>query len=192
MQHPALPYRAGWPVPAADKKKADAAQQGNPIERFFDHLGAGDMDQARAQMSENRRLAIAEGADGWTALFFAVRWDEAQAAEHFALLGCDVNHADDNGMTPLILAAMAGSLGCVETLLRFDGIDINAQCVTGATALSTALELGCNSIARVLMKHGASILIGEEGKTPLDLAFHGDHVPRDLGAVITQRYRTLN
>ncbi|MYM92809.1 ankyrin repeat domain-containing protein [Duganella vulcania] len=192
MHHPRIPYRAGWAMPAANKKPTANQAASNVIDLFFDHLKAGALAKARSQIDQNRRLTIAEGLDGWTALFYAIHYDAPQAAQDFALLGCDVNHTDDNGVTPLILAAIEGSLGCVEILLRFDFIDIDTQCETGATALSNAMELGHNHIARALMQRGASILLGESGKTPVELARTSTLIQRDLQALVAMRYRQMN
>lgn len=147
---------------------------------------------ARQALVLDRRLTLAEGMDGWNAVMFAVHHDDAEAITDFVLLGCDLNHADDRGITPLMLAVIKGHAGCVDALLRFDYVDINAQAHTGMTAFTLALEIGYSHIARMLWNYGASVVLGAEGKTPWELVHQVKSVHRDLLQAVQSRYRALH
>ena len=63
------------------------------------------------------------------------------ARERLIELGADINKAQDNGATPLFMAAQTGYEVVVRTLIEA-GADINKAKDTGATPLFVAAEEG--------------------------------------------------
>jgi ankyrin repeat protein len=88
-----------------------------------------------------------------------------------------VNHADNNGWTPLMLTAKEGRLTTVQTLLGATVININAQKFDGATALYLAAVNGNYDIVKVLIDKGANVNVGDNNyRTPLMVAAKKDHL----------------
>lgn len=81
-----------------------------------------------------------------------------------------VNELDDEGNSPLLLAAEAHSLSMAETLLE-RGADINQQNINGDTPLHITVRGGCIGILNILLERGAEInQQNRNGDTPLQLA----------------------
>mgnify|MGYP000090432921 FL=1 len=68
--------------------------------------------------------------------------------------GADVNKADDNGVTPLYMAAEQGHEGAVRALVELDA-DINKAIDVGATPLYVAALQGYLAIVQILEDAGA-------------------------------------
>jgi serine/threonine protein kinase/ankyrin repeat protein len=75
--------------------------------------------------------------------------------------GCDVNAADNRGLTPLMYAAASERSAVVELLLK-RGANVHAKDHTGESALDWAIKSGNDKIIRLL-----SLLSPSEGKKPL-------------------------
>lgn len=69
--------------------------------------------------------------------------------------GVDFNIQDENGRTPLMVAAMNGNLGAVLGFLA--GTDLNIRDNDGNTALSLALMYGYPHIATLLLSRGIDL-----------------------------------
>ena len=79
----------------------------------------------------------------------------------------NVNERNDAGETPLLVAARAGAVGCVEKLLSVKA-DPNRPGKNGETPLCEAARLGRLVIAELLIRAGADINAAPRtGQTPL-------------------------
>jgi ankyrin repeat protein len=97
----------------------------------------------------------------FTRLIDAVKTGELAAAQRLLGEGADVNARDEQGATPLMLAASAGDLEMVNALLAA-GAAVNARTESGWTALSKAvysaeLKRGFADVAQALIAAGADI-----------------------------------
>jgi ankyrin repeat protein len=82
-----------------------------------------------------------------------------------------VNHTDNNGWTPLMLAVAEGLLTAVQALLSAPRIDINAQKPDGETALFVAANQGEDDVVKALINKRADVNIAKiNGWTPLMVA----------------------
>jgi ankyrin repeat protein len=116
-------------------------------------------------------------ADGATALHWAVRWDDVEAADLLIHAGAGVKTANREGATPLFLACENGSAAMIEKLLQA-GEDANAVVLThGETALMMAARSGKVDAVKVLLDHGAKVNIKEnlDGTTALMWAADENH-----------------
>ena len=83
------------------------------------------------------------------------RFTDVQKAETVTMLvsrGADVNLSDNEGRTPLMLAAQTGSIGAVRMLVE-KGADVNAKSKSSYTALKAAGER--TDIVQLLLNAGA-------------------------------------
>lgn len=107
-------------------------------------------------------------ADGATALFWAVHWDDAEAIDVLLRAHAAVNTADDHGVTPLDLACENGNAAMVKKLLAA-GADAKHVQSNGVTPLATAARTGNVAIVEMLLARGADVnaSIPGNGQTPL-------------------------
>ena len=90
--------------------------------------------------------------------------------------GSDLNATQENGATPLILAAEGGHEEVVAVLLGREGIDLEDPGTGGGTALHVAAFNGNVEIVRRLLNHAAEIDAKDDsGATPLMIAFAQKH-----------------
>ena len=127
-------------------------------------------------------------ADGATALHWAAHWDHLEISDLLLGAGADANAAEDqgvtplvlacenasadaaqvNGVTPLMMAARAGAFEIVRTLLG-RGVNVAAAIpTTGQTALMWATAEGHIDVMRALITAGADVSAPSAiGFTPL-------------------------
>jgi ankyrin repeat protein len=74
--------------------------------------------------------------------------------EQWIAAGDDIQAADTDGVTPLMMAAQRGQRELVQLLVR-SGADINVRCKRGHTALTWAARHGDADIVAYLVRHGA-------------------------------------
>lgn len=161
---------------------AAVAAQAAPID---DLVIATEMNEPRAVLS-----LLLKGVDpnqpdsrGRQAIFVALRENSLQALD--SLLASPLTKFDEpnaKGETPLMIAAIRGSLPAVQALVK-RGAAINRE---GWTPLHYACSGPDNGVAAWLIAHGAEINArSENGTTPLMMAArygNGDLVPMLLKA----------
>ena len=128
-------------------------------------VNAGDdwspLHEAACYSKEMVELLLTKGADintgKWSALHSALDAQRFDIVELLLAKGADVNITDDEGRTPLHIAAWyaAGKNTKIVELLLSKGSDINAKANNGKTALSYAIEWAHTEIVELLRKHGA-------------------------------------
>jgi len=92
---------------------------------------------------------------------------------------CYVSLTDDNGSTPLHLAASNGHYDVADLLVGY-GADVNAANKKGRTSLHAAAVAGDDAIVALLLLNGADAKVRDEkGNTPSDVAT-SDSVKRRL------------
>src|SRR5439155_14935217 len=114
------------------------------------------------QAAQDRNIAgmkalIAEGvdvnarrADGASALFWAVHFDDADAVDLLLRAHARANTADEHGVTPLDLACENGNAAIVKTLLGAGAEAKHAQ-LNGVTPLAIAARTGNVAIVQLLV-----------------------------------------
>ena len=131
-----------------------------------------------------RQSMMVAGFAKTTALQFALFNADIPMVELLASHGADVNEADDQGVSPVAMAAICGSAELVRTLLRL-GAKPNARDSLGMTPLLWAafIDYGDDSVVRALLDGGADARAqSKEGRTALGIAqkLHRDTVVRIL------------
>mmetsp|Transcript_37433 Transcript_37433/g.67656 ORF Transcript_37433/g.67656 Transcript_37433/m.67656 type:complete len:192 (-) Transcript_37433:221-796(-) len=94
----------------------------------------------------------AQDAYGWTALRYATRGKNMEAAEFLIATGADVNIASSSGRTPLMSAAGNGFSAMIRLLLK-NGADRHAKDQNGQTAYDLAMRggsTGCTACREML------------------------------------------
>ena len=108
-------------------------------------------------------------------LYFAARCGHKSIVEMLIDKGANINHAKNNGVTPLFIAAENGHKDIVEIFIN-KGTDINRAQYQGATPLLIAAENGHNDIVKMLIENGADINHAQnQGTTPLLVAAEKGH-----------------
>ncbi|XP_017130383.1 ankyrin repeat domain-containing protein 29 [Drosophila gunungcola] len=106
----------------------------------------------------------------------AMRGDEVALLRVLDSGKVHVDCKDEDGTTPLILAAAGGHTYCVMELLD-QGADPNSRRLTGTTPLFFAAQGGHLDVVKILIKAGANVdTPSADGGTPLFVAAQGGHV----------------
>ncbi len=112
----------------------------------------------------------------------AVTERDIPSVTHMIATGADVNTADDNGNTPLMMAAALGYTDLAAILVAAEA-DVNASGRIGNTSLIYATESGATDVARLLIEAGASVTsVNDYGNTALSLAIGFGH--REIAELI--------
>jgi hypothetical protein len=102
-------------------------------------------------------------------------------------LGADVNQADNDGTTPLFIAAEVGSLDVVSCLVKELGADVNQADNDGNTPLFTAARQGKLGVVHwLLVEGGASVddMHGPQSQTLWNVLKLEDAVDADLTSLL--------
>jgi uncharacterized protein len=121
-----------------------------------DAVMRGKKDVLRSLLQQKADVNVAQ-VDGTTALHWAVRADDLEAADLLLKAGAKVSVANREGATPLQLAALNGSAALIDRLLKA-GADANASLSSfGDTALMMAARTGKADAVKVLLDAGAKV-----------------------------------
>ena len=89
--------------------------------------------------------------------------------------GAEVDRAEEDGGTPLLIACQNGHVDAARLLLD-NGAEVNRATERGQTPLFIACEEGHVDTARLLLDKGAEVdRANKHGRTPLDAAKHFNH-----------------
>jgi ankyrin repeat protein len=133
----------------------------------------GDLEGAKVLLQNNPDLALSKDKDGDTALHYAGFGYESHknVAELLVAHRADVNAKDNNGVTPLLVAAHWGHRDVAELLLAH-GADVNAKDTDGNTPLHVAayysdIHSGCKAVMELLLANKADVHArNNDGYTP--------------------------
>jgi len=116
-------------------------------------LAAHTGDVAKVREAAASGIAIdAQDPYGWTALRYAVRANNAEAASALIELGASMNLASESGRTPLMSAAGNGLTDMVELLIKA-GVDVTVKNKAGQTAYDISLRggaAGCEKVREMI------------------------------------------
>jgi ankyrin repeat protein len=146
---------AGSDVRGLDLRVAAREGRVKDVERF---LGQG--------VSPN-----ATGPFGETALLYAARYNRFVVVQKLLEEGADPNLTDRDGYTPLMKASMGCGVRAASALVK-GGASVNTDAVDQRTALIWAVEGGCESIVKLLLKQKGINLDHRDsmGRSALDYA----------------------
>jgi ankyrin repeat protein len=139
------------------------------------HAAADLVDAARRNDSQAALTELesganvnAAGADGTTALHWAVYHDDLELVTGLLDAGANPNAVNQFGATPLTEAAVVGNAAVVERLVAA-GAEVDARGKDGQTPLMIMARGGSVDAARTLLEHGADVNAQEDwrGQTAL-------------------------
>lgn len=119
----------------------------------------------------------ATNKEGQTVLHFLVnKPNQTEIINYFIAKGADVNKADNEGNTPLMIAASSREMSAALEQLLPIVKNINTQNLKGESALTTAVKSGTPNAVEVLLSKGADVkVLDKEGN--------------NLGFYLIQSYR---
>ena len=128
-------------------------------------------------------------SNGYTLLMMSVCRNEANIVKRLVSLDyfADVNIADVNGNTPLIVASELGHNEVVRTLIEA-GAQIDSTNNVGKTALMACVSKGGKEIALMLIDAGVNLYVKDnKGKLYGDYALDAGH--QEMITVISERIK---
>lgn len=109
-------------------------------------------------------------ADGYSALHYACWGGMLVSAKYLLKRGASVAKKNNDGYTPLVIAARCGKVEIVEYLLASTASDIDDADNNGCTALHHACWDGHRNVVRVLLRFGAKVAKADQkGRRAVDL-----------------------
>lgn len=115
--------------------------------------GSGDLGKVTSLLEQNPRQVSRPDASKKTPLHWAVIGDHKTVAEVLMAFHADVNARDDEGETPLFLAAQTGKVDMVELLLTSIHTDPDRANLRGDTPLHQAVRNDDKDVAELLVAH---------------------------------------
>ncbi|MGM0875291.1 MAG: M48 family metallopeptidase [Bacillota bacterium] len=144
----------------------------------------GDMDKVEDLLKEEIDIN-AKDADGWTALHYAISWQDYDVEDYDELVetptnvelvkllleyGADPNSTDQYGDTIVSYATTQGYFECVKLLIN-EGADLNIDDEYGETPLFDAVYMEDLNMVQFLLDNGAYVNVeNSDGQTVIDIA----------------------
>ena len=152
-QKPAAPAVAKAPEPAAQEKKPEPAAPKPKAPKQVAKKPEPKQPEPIKEASKTQSYILS--ATEATELLRKSASDGNKENFYRALtMGADVNAADAENKTPLILAVMSNRYEMAEVLIH-KGADVNVKTKGGNTPLSLARDLGAKDIEKLLLDAGA-------------------------------------
>lgn len=139
----------------------------------FDIAALGNLDMLKERLRQDMSLLYAGDTDrhNRTLLHYAAETDQPVVATYLLDQSIDANVADDEGITPLHLAAESSGSAVAEILIAHGGIVDAKDIDSGYTPLHEAAYHRNVRVAELLLSHGADANVhAEAGDTPLNQA----------------------
>ncbi|KAH7171420.1 ankyrin repeat-containing domain protein [Dactylonectria macrodidyma] len=173
---PPLVILAQWDVDCIIRELFFDALESTPRQLFHKFLSTVPYLAPRStghSLSDFKAM-VNEVWDGTTAVHYAAA-QTGKALEVMLPYVNDINLPDDDGATPLILAAASGEIKGVSLLLEA-GADIDHTDCWRQTALYSALHANSAEVVEILLKYGADPNIpAESGHSPLEVTIGKNH-----------------
>jgi ankyrin repeat protein len=115
----------------------------------------GDLEKVKALLRDHPSLAFSKDIYGWTPLHEAAAKRDKDATELLLASKAEVNAKNNDGRTPLHVAAVA--YGATLELLLASNSEVNAKVDSGWTPLHAAAAAGYKETAELLLANGADI-----------------------------------
>ena len=135
---------------------------------FYDAAVFADMQKLKSMVDNDSSIVSSTVEYGFTALHGVVGEHHFSVAEYLIDSGADVNAKNDDGITPLHLAAYPKMV----ELLASRGADLNGKDATGRTPLMVhAAEADSIDVMAALLKLGAAADVTDDhGNTAISIA----------------------
>ncbi|KAJ6057677.1 hypothetical protein N7460_000951 [Penicillium canescens] len=202
IRNQSLP-REDFPIPVWTESttesvisSTDHSSQTNPSIRIAHETNPTTLDQTvlALKVTRNKKTNIMsrmlfQMTNSKQKLITPIQKGDLQTVTTLLAKGADANATNNEGQTPLMVAASYGHENIVRILIEY-GADMDTQAMNGETALGTAAARGFARIIRVLIASGANVNAGSgTGKTALSQAasYGQDRIVRlllDCGADI--------
>jgi ankyrin repeat protein len=157
------PKKAPEPTPAPEPQKTpEPAPKKTPTaaklsdEEFLGLCEWGTPEKIKAAI-ENGANVNAKDADGYTALMYTARKNNAEVVSMLLERGADVNAKNKGGYTALIFAIGHPNYAEVISMLLERGADVNAKTNEGITPLMRAASRNGESVVSALIDAGADM-----------------------------------
>ncbi len=138
---------------------------------------ARKLPHARALIKPSIRQQDDVDAKGNTALIRSISSRKNAEAQELIKQGADINHQNNMGDTPLMVATTSGNVEMVKLLLK-NNVNINLRTLAGSPALSMAINMRKRDITALLINAGADCNFKDaRGYNPLYFAVDMEDLP---------------